>query len=274
MPTHVLCIGAHPDDVEGSIGGTAALLSRRGDVVHVVSVTNGNKGHYAPQYIADPSSLAARRRVEAQKAAAVIGARWGCMDVPDGEVYLTQAATEAMVRLIRTTGQPGHGPDLVLFNRPNDYHRDHRYAAQLVLDATYMLTVPMLCPDTPHLSRMPVFAYWQDRFTEPTAFRVDVAVGIDEVIEQKLDMMTAHESQYFEWLAYNNGTLDRVPAGADGRRAMIGEMVRRQGQRIRQMCGDRLPATVRHAEAFQISEYGRRPSAEELLGLFGIAGRQ
>src|SRR3712207_7656203 len=46
-------------------------------------------------------------------------------------------------------GPPGVGPDLVLVNRPNDYHRDHRYTAQLVLDATYLLTVPLMAPDTP-----------------------------------------------------------------------------------------------------------------------------
>ena len=92
------------------------------------------------------------------------------MGLHDGEVYVTQAATGSMVRIIRSYGPPGHGPDLVLLNRPNDYHRDHRYTAQLVLDATYMLTVPPMCPDTRHLEHMPVFAYWNDVFTEGGSF--------------------------------------------------------------------------------------------------------
>jgi LmbE family N-acetylglucosaminyl deacetylase len=190
------------------------------------------------------------------------------MGVPDGELYVTPQTTEAMIRLIRSSGPAGRGPDLVLLNRPNDYHRDHRAAAQLVLDATYMLTVPMLCPDAPHLQRMPVFAYWFDRFTEPVAFRPDVAVAIDAAIDAKADMVTAHESQVFEWLPYNGGTLDRVPADRAQRRASMVERVRRSGQGVAGACASLVPKGAQCAEAFQISEYGRRPGADELRSLF------
>jgi LmbE family N-acetylglucosaminyl deacetylase len=269
MTRHILCIGAHPDDNEHSIGGTAALFRRRGDVVRLVSVTDGSKGHYAPEYIADPEALATRRLEEALAAAAVIGAEYESLGIPDGEVYVTQSSTEAMVRLIRSFGPPGHGPDLVLLNRPTDYHRDHRYAAQLVLDATYMLTVPTMCPDTPHLSRMPVFAYWQDEFTEYGAFRPDVVVPIDSVIEQKIDMTCAHVSQYFEWLPYNANELEQVPADGPGRREWRGERVkgRAAAQRERFAPGRE---GVQYVEAFQISEYGLQPSAEDLRSLFPV----
>src|SRR5580700_6379364 len=149
--SHILCIGAHPDDNEFSVGGTAARLRRRGDEVRFVSVTNGDKGHFEEQYIKDPGALAARRLIEATNAAAVIGASYQTLGVHDGEVYVDLATTEAVIRCIRSFGAPGRGPDLVLFNRPLDYHRDHRYTSQLVLDATYMLTVPTMCPDVRHL---------------------------------------------------------------------------------------------------------------------------
>src|SRR5207302_9392504 len=145
MPRYILCIGAHPDDNGGHMGGTAAMLRRRGDVVRFVSVTDGSKGHYAKEYIADPEALARRRYDEARAAAAVIGAEYETMGVPDGEVYVNPASTEAMVRLIRSFGPPSRGPDLVIINRSNDHHRDHRYTPQLVLDATYMLTAPLMC---------------------------------------------------------------------------------------------------------------------------------
>ena len=146
----ILCIGAHPDDNEINVGGLATRLAARGDSVHFVSVTNGSKGHFADEYRADPSLLVIRRQAEAEAAAARIGASYQTLGVPDGEVYVDKGTTEAMVRCLRL-----HKPDLVLFNRPFDYHRDHRYAAQLVLDAAYLLTVPMMCPDVPHLERMP-----------------------------------------------------------------------------------------------------------------------
>src|SRR5579884_2158180 len=274
---YILCIGAHPDDNELSVGGTAAKLRARGDEVRFVSVTNGDKGHFYEEYKADPSKLAARRQQEAQNAAAVIGASYQTLGVHDGEVYVDLPTTEAMVRCIRSFGEPGKGPDLVLLNRPVDYHRDHRYTAQLVLDATYMLTVPLMCPDTRHLDRMPVFAYWYDDFRDLVPCRADVAVSIDDVIEQKIDMASAHVSQVFEWLPYNAGRLDQVPPESDasGRREMVARNIRARGEHRRAQVSALLEAQygsaeIRYAEAFQICEYGRVPDRAELRDLFPI----
>jgi len=274
---HVLCIGAHPDDNEISVGGTAARCADRGDQVHFVSVTNGNKGHYLDEYKADPELLAARRLEEAQTAAAVIGATYRTLGVPDGEVYVSKATTEALVRCIRDCGEPGSGPDVVLFNRPQDYHRDHRYAAQMVLDATYMLTVPLMCPGTRHLDRMPVFAYWFDDFKDVSPFRADIAVPIDDVMDRKAVMVAAHESQVFEWLPYNACRLDQVPPAADhqGRLAMVADQMRARGAYRRERVAECLercvgPNAARYAEAFQICEYGRVPGEEELRALFPL----
>lgn len=272
---HVLCIGAHPDDNELSVGGTAALLRARGDKVHFVSVTNGDKGHFSDEYRMDPTRLAARRLVEARSAAAVIGTTYETLGVHDGEVYVDLPTTEAMVRCIRSFGDTGQGPDLVLLNRPVDYHRDHRYASQLVLDATYMLTVPLMCPDTRHLDRMPVFAYWYDDFRYLIPFRADVVVAVDAVVEQKIDMVASHISQFFEWLPFNGGRLDQVPPESDpaARRAMIAQAVRARDERRRsrvEAALEKWPAArnARCVEAFQICEYGRVPDDEELRQLF------
>src|SRR5882724_10783711 len=113
MSLHILCIGAHPDDNELALGGTAALYRRRGDAITFVSVTNGDKGHFRREYIADPTQLAIRRLAESVHAAAVIGAEYRCMSIRDGEVYVTPQNTEAVVRLIRSVGKPGQGPDVV-----------------------------------------------------------------------------------------------------------------------------------------------------------------
>lgn len=275
---HILCIGAHPDDNEISIGGTAALFRKRGDEVHFVSVTNGDKGHYYQEYIKHPTFLAERRLHEAQAAARAIGASYETLGVHDGEVYVDKATTEALVRCIRSFGEAGVGPDLVLFNRPQDYHRDHRYTAQLVLDATYMLTVPTMCPDTRHLDRMPVFAYWYDDFSETTAFRADVVVPIDSVMDVKTEMTCAHVSQVFEWLPYNAGTLDKVPPKSDteGRRQMILEALQKRGhwrrdQTIATLEKQSKGEGVQYVEAFQICQYGSVPSDEEMRELFPTA---
>jgi N-acetylglucosamine malate deacetylase 1 len=271
---HVLFIGAHPDDCDFSCGGTAALFARRGDRVKFVSVTNGDRGHFDPMYIEDRARLAARRMVENRRAVSVFGGEFECLDVHDGAVYVTEELTERMVRVIRSWGQEGKGPDLVLVNRPNDYHRDHRYTAQVVLDTTFMLTVPLMCPDTRHLDRMPVFGYWFDRFREGGTFRPDVVVPIDSVMETKLDVMIAHESQFFEWLPYNLGILDQVPADAEGRRRFAREWLERRNRWVTEGCRELAPGMVpdgcEFAEAFQISEYGRQPAPGEVERLFPI----
>jgi N-acetylglucosamine malate deacetylase 1 len=278
---HILCIGAHPDDNEFCVGGTAALFRQRGDAVRFVSVTNGDKGHYTDKYKADPARLAARRLIEAQNAAAVIGADYQTLGVHDGEVYVDLPTTAAMVRCIRSFGEPGKGPDLVLLNRPVDYHRDHRYAAQLVLDATYMLTVPLMCPDTRHLDRMPVFAYWYDDFRDLIPFRPEIVVPIDAVIEQKIDMLCAHVSQVYEWLPYNAGRLDQIPPESDsaGRRERTAAWVHVRGAGLRARTAatmetlfgaDAKHLEAQYVEAFQICEYGRVPAAAELRALFPI----
>src|SRR5579862_7005726 len=62
--SQVLCIGAHPDDCEGSVGGTALLLRARGHNVKFVSVTDGSRGHFSPECLQEPARLVERRRRE------------------------------------------------------------------------------------------------------------------------------------------------------------------------------------------------------------------
>jgi LmbE family N-acetylglucosaminyl deacetylase len=266
MPYHVLCIGAHPDDCEGSVGGTAVLFRRRGDRVKFISMTDGSRGHYLPETQQTVPRLTIRRRMESMEAARVAGVEFQNLGLRDGEVYVDRETTEMMIRLIRR-----ESPDLILINRPCDYHRDHRYTAQLVLDAAYMLTVPLYCQDVPALRHMPVIAYWQDTFTEFGPFRPDIAVPIDAVIETKRDMMLAHASQYLEWLPYNSGPgtpLGDLPEDRYARARAAGEVLMDRSRRVAERYRAHLPAGTEFAEAFQVSEYGRPMVREELQVLF------
>ena len=42
----IICFGAHPDDAEYKSGGVAALWASQGHHVKLVSVTNGDIGHW------------------------------------------------------------------------------------------------------------------------------------------------------------------------------------------------------------------------------------
>src|SRR5882672_2674794 len=174
-PLRLLIIGAPPDDADYHAGGTAVLYRAAGHTVKMVSLTNGDAGHQSLR----GAELARRRRAEAQAAGAVIGATYEVFDNHDGQLLPTLENRWQVIRLIRS-----FQPDLVVTHRPNDYHPDHRYTSQLVQDAAYMVTVPAVVPDTPHLWRDPVIVYMFDHFERPYSVRASVVVDVSGVLNQ------------------------------------------------------------------------------------------
>jgi LmbE family N-acetylglucosaminyl deacetylase len=162
--------------------------------------------------------------------------------------------------------------DVVLAPRPNDYHPDHRYTGVLIQDAAYMVVVPNIAPDTPPLRKNPVFLYFQDGFERPNPFRPDVAVAIDDVLERKIRALDAHTSQVYEWLPWVSGDLESVPKDPAARVGWLQKRYSRAPtaavrEALQRRYGEKA-AGVGHAEAFELCEYGRRPSPEELSRLF------
>ena len=262
----IIVFGAHPDDPE-KVGGTMAKFVEMGHKVRLVSLTNGNAGHFE----IGGGPLAQRRYLETQCAGRAIGAEYIVLDNDDGKLMPTLENREEVIRQIRE-----FQADIVISHRPNDYHPDHRNAGLLVRDAAYMVTVPNIVPLVPHLMKNPIFMYMEDRFTEPSPFVPDIAVAIDDVIEKKIDMYHCHVSQMYEWLPYNQGVLESVPSDPAARRAWLAETrgfrSSRPGDTYRelliQLYGQQKGSQVRQAEAFQVSEYGAQPSLEELKRLF------
>ena len=266
---NVVVLGAHPDDCEGDAGGLALLYARMGHRVKFISLTNGDAGHYAK----GGGVLAKIRMAEAQEAGKRLGVKeYVVMDNHDGELMPTLENRLKVIREIRNWNA-----DIVIGPRPNDYHPDHRYTAILMQDAAFMVVVPNVAPDVPALKKNPVFLYAEDRFQKPNPFEADVAIDIDEVFDQKIYGMAAHASQYFEWLPWLAGTLDQIPGDEDGRLEYLGN--RRTfspGSSTRESLikwyGEK-GGSVRHAEGFEVCEYGKQPSEKELLRLFPMLPR-
>jgi LmbE family N-acetylglucosaminyl deacetylase len=256
-PLRILAIGAHPDDCESRAGGSAALWAKAGHVVRFVALTNGMTGHHEIGGI----ELARRRRDEAKAAAQVIGIEWQVLDTPSGSLDGSLDRRREVIRLIRE-----FRPDLILGPRPWDYHPDHRYTGVLIQDAAYVVTVPNNEPLTPHLEKNPHIMYVSDGFQKPYPFTPDVAVDIDAVVEQKIDMLHAHTSQVYEWLPYNAGVLDQVPPATDeaARRSWLGARrlpaLAALADRYRDLLitryGEERGRAVKYAEAFEACEYG------------------
>jgi N-acetylglucosamine malate deacetylase 1 len=267
---HIIIIGAHPDDADGA-GGVAYKWAQMGNDVLLVSLTNGDAGH---QSIKAPE-LARIRREEARKAGEVIGVRYITLDNHDGQLMPTYENRLQVIKLIRE-----QKADIVIFPRPYDYHPDHRYTGVLVLDAAYMVTVPTILPEVPFLKKNPMFLFMSDDFIHPEAFKADVAIDIDDVIEKKMDMYHQHKSQMYEWLPFNMGILDQVPASDADRRKWLGE--KRKGgddatpyrDKLIEIYGPERGAKIKYCEAFEDSGYGAKLTKENLLYYFPFLKKQ
>lgn len=268
----IICFGAHPDDCEIQAGGVGAMWAAKGHRVKLVSVTNGDIGHWREA----GGPLALRRKAEAERADKLLGVTCEVLDIHDGELLPTLENRRLITRLIREWKA-----DIVMSPRPNDYHPDHRYTGVLVQDAAYMVTVPFFCPDVPCLKNNPVFLYYPDSFRKPNPFQPDVAVSIDSVIQQKLDALDALESQFYEGGA--NGSAELIPSDPAKQqerrrqvRAHFAQRYEAQAQKFRSKLADfygqEKANGIRYAEAFEVCEYGRQPGQAELKRLFPFFG--
>jgi N-acetylglucosamine malate deacetylase 1 len=268
-PLRIIVFGAHPDDCELDAAGVAAKWAGRGHKFKCVALTNGDIGHWGTA----GGPLALRRAGESQKAARILGIETEVLDNHDGELTVTLENRRRIARLIRAWKA-----DVVISHRPNDYHPDHRYAGVLVSDAAYMVTVPFFTPDTPPLVRNPVFLYSEDGFQRPNPFTGDIVVAIDDVIEKKLAVVDAMESQFYEGGCCDKPAsgLPEDEAGKEARRRELRELFSKRfaatadrfRDRLVELYGPERARQVKYAEAFEVCEYGRRPDKEEIRRLF------
>jgi LmbE family N-acetylglucosaminyl deacetylase len=264
----IIAFGAHPDDCEIRAGGIATMWSALGHKVKFVSTTNGDIGHW--KIAGGP--LAKRRTAEAEAAAEVLGIDTQVLDIHDGEIMPTLENRKLFTQLIRE-----QKADIVFGPRTNDYHPDHRYTGVLVQDAAYMVTVPFFCPDVPPLKKNPVFLYFSDGFQKPNPFEPDIVVSIDSVIEKKLDAVSLLDSQFVEGgCGGHEGLVPKNEKELEEARKRVRESFRSRFKGIAnsyrdkliELYGEEKGRKVQYAEAFEVCEYGSRPSREQLKKMF------
>jgi LmbE family N-acetylglucosaminyl deacetylase len=263
LVANILVLAAHPDDAEIFSGGLLARHCRLGNAVRIVSVTDGGCGHQS----IEPKQLVAIRRAEAEAAGQRIGASYVTWDFPDAGLEPNLQVRDAIIREIRSVA-----PTLVLTHRPYDYHPDHRACGIAVQDASYLVTVPHVCPEVPALRTAPVIAYMTDLFTRPCRMQADVLLNVGYEFDTVLQMVACHRSQVFEWLPHHDGI--QVPDGEEQRLNWLAEWMfelyrARREHFAQELVAHRLPLEERLlVEAYEICEYARRPSPAELLQLF------
>jgi LmbE family N-acetylglucosaminyl deacetylase len=266
-PIRIIVFGAHPDDCELDAGGTAARWAKLGHKVKFVATTNGDIGHHQMA-----GGILDRRRIaEVKKCAEILGIETEVLDNHDGELLPTLENRKTIVKQIREWKA-----DVVIGPRTNDYHPDHRYTGVLLQDAAFMVIVPNFCPDIPALRKNPVFLYTEDDFQKPNPFAPDVVVPIDETLEAKAACIDALESQFYEWNPWLAGYEAEIPKGKAERLAWTRDRTAKRYAgtankyrgKLTELLGPEKAAKVKTAEAFELCEYGSRPSKEELRRLF------
>lgn len=267
-----MMIGAHPDDCDFRCGGLALKYARAGHKVKFLAMCNGDGGHHE----LSPEAIAKRRRGESLAVARFAGIEYDVWE--DSSDCVLYADLDTRARLVREIRK--FNPDIIFCSRPNDYHADHRNASILVQDASYLLIVPHYCPDVPAMKKTPAILYFYDHFQNPP-FTADVAVDIDDVIDDKFKMLSLHESQVYEWLPYTKGLLEQVPAEPEKRLEWLHEpRIPRDGTPIdaeflaRNLIGlqseyrEAKPA-VAHRDTL-IKRYGEKGSKTLFAEVFGL----
>ena len=243
----IVCIHAHPDDAEILAGGTLALLTMAGHKVIILTMTYGDCGstERGPEEIADI------RRLEAQRAAALIGAEHHTLGFKDLSIFEDDPSRRRVTAALRR-----FRPDIVLTASPRDYHCDHETTSKLVTDACFGASAPNYhtqaydqapaLPAIPHLYYMdPAEGIDREGNTVSAHFFIDVGM----VMELKRKMLAAHESQR-AWLKKQHGMDDFLET--------MEEWTRSRGR----LCG------VEYAEGFRQyagHAYPRTPRLQELL---------
>jgi LmbE family N-acetylglucosaminyl deacetylase len=193
----------HPlDDEEGADGGTLAKGAGAGREVHLLVLTNGDRGSGDPSM--DRTVLAATRLRETQVGARVMGlASAVVLGVHDGELENTPEIRGAVVRRIREVrAQTLLSVDPTAWFFENRYynHTDHRRAGEIALDAAFPGA------GNPHffsehleegLEAVPVHDIWLGWTNEPNHHE-----DIGDTFRTKVDALAAHASQLDEGIAF------------------------------------------------------------------------
>ncbi|MDH3289484.1 MAG: bacillithiol biosynthesis deacetylase BshB1 [Gemmatimonadota bacterium] len=194
-PCHLLAIGAHPDDVELTCGGTLVKAARQGYRTAIVDMTGGETGTHGSQSV---------RASEADAAASVLGATIRLnAGLPDAGLHNTDETRRVVVELIRRIR-----PLVVVLPYPIGRHPDHRIASELCRDASYLAG----------LANYPAAgeAHRPEKILYTLAYREDAVkpafvVDISDEFETKLEAIRCYGSQFDGRMAAG----EIFPAGGD-----------------------------------------------------------
>jgi len=169
--------GPHPDDVELTSAGLAAILASHGHRVVVVDLTRGeaaSRGHVET------------RHHEAQTAAGILGVERENLGLPDlGILRSDHVQQRAVAGVLRR-----HRPRLVIAPDHDDAHPDHVEAAHLITRACYLSGLAKFdAPGERFRPERVMYALYR------TQRAPHLVVDVSAVWERRMQALQAHRSQ-------------------------------------------------------------------------------
>ena len=182
MPLDLLAIVAHPDDAELTCGGTLIKASRAGRRTGILDLTAGEMGSRGTPEL---------RAAEAARANEILGVTTReTLGLPDSGITNTPETRRLVARALRRLQ-----PRIVIAPAPAPFgrHPDHRVAAELIRDATFVAGLRKLeddlAPFRPH-KVVHCITYRED-YLKPT-----FVVDISDTFDDKLAAIRCYRSQF------------------------------------------------------------------------------
>lgn len=201
----IVCVGAHPDDVEIGMGATAAQLARSGADVLLVDLTDGEP---------TPRGTHETRMAEAAASAAALGVRRETLTLPNRELFDTVETRTELATVLRR-----EKPAIVFAPYPVDAHPDHVAACAIAEAARfYAKFVKTDMPGEPHYPGR-LYHYWAVhlRVLEKPSFIIDASDGL----AAKMEALSCYRSQFAD-NERNAGVLGWVEGQTAAWGALIG----------------------------------------------------
>lgn len=203
----LLAVGAHPDDAEIGLGGTLALMARRGWRSAILDLTNGEP---------TPRGSVETRAAEAAESALRLGVGRRTLDLPNRYLFDSREARETVAAVYREWR-----PRIVVVPWWEDAHPDHVAACHIAEAARFYAKLTKT--DMPHEPYYPprLLYYWASHLKSLP--RSSVVIDITASIDDKMAALDAYASQFGEGTAREE-FFGRVRNGAGllGRVAGVG----------------------------------------------------
>ncbi len=174
----LLAVGAHPDDVELTSGGTVALLAPKYDV-GILDLTEGESS---------TRGTVEERRIEAQRAAEIlgVGVRRNAFLPDTGVDSTSKEQVEAVVDILRELR-----PRVILAPHWDSVHPDHSETSKLIRRAFVLARIAGFRSSNKAHRGERLFFYDARSGMVP-----DFVVDISGVFDKKMEAVRAHRSQF------------------------------------------------------------------------------